>query len=41
MLSHMNIFFSLALSFTIVYFVIPKIIKVSKIIKLYDVPNQR
>lgn len=41
MLSHLNIFISLALSFTIVYFVIPKIIKVSKIIKLYDVPNQR
>jgi len=41
MLLHLNIFISLALSFTIVYFVIPKIIKVSKIIKLYDVPNQR
>lgn len=41
MLSHSNIFISLALSFTIVYFVIPKIIKVSRIIKLYDVPNHR
>ena len=41
MLSQLNIFISLALSFTIVYFVIPKIIKVSKIIKLFDVPNQR
>ena len=41
MLLHLNIFISLALSFTIVYFVIPKIIKVSKIKKLYDVPNHR
>lgn len=41
MLEHLEIFFSLALSFSIVYFVIPKIIKVSKKIKLYDVPNHR
>ncbi|HAH22229.1 MAG TPA: undecaprenyl-phosphate alpha-N-acetylglucosaminyl 1-phosphate transferase [Prolixibacteraceae bacterium] len=41
MLEHLNIFISLALSFTIVYFVIPKIIKVSRKIKLYDVPNER
>lgn len=38
---HLNIFFSFAISFTIVYFVIPKIIKVSKIKKLFDVPNHR
>jgi len=36
-----NIFLSLALSFSIVYFIIPKIIKVSKIKKLFDVPNHR
>jgi len=41
MLEHLNIFISLALSFTIVYFVIPKIIKVSRKIKLFDVPNER
>ena len=38
---HLNIFFSFAISFTIVYFVIPKIIKVSRIKKLFDVPNHR
>jgi len=36
-----NVFLSLAISFTIVYFVIPKIIKVSRIKKLFDVPNHR
>ncbi|HEY3369636.1 MAG TPA: MraY family glycosyltransferase [Prolixibacteraceae bacterium] len=41
MLTHLNVFISLALSFTIVYFVIPRIIKVSKIINLFDVPNHR
>ncbi len=38
---HLNIFFSFAISFTIAYFVIPKIIKVSRIKKLFDVPNNR
>ena len=41
MLEHSNVFIALALSFTIAYFVIPKIIKVSRKIKLYDVPNHR
>lgn len=41
MSAHFNIFISLALSFTIVYFIIPKIIKVSRKIKLFDVPNHR
>ena len=41
MFDHLNIFISLAVSFTIVYFVIPKIIKVSRKIKLFDVPNHR
>jgi UDP-GlcNAc:undecaprenyl-phosphate GlcNAc-1-phosphate transferase len=41
MIIHFNVFLSLAISFTIVYFVIPKIIKVSKIKKLFDVPNHR
>lgn len=41
MLSHLNIFLSLAISFSIVYFVIPKIVKISRIIKLFDVPNHR
>jgi UDP-GlcNAc:undecaprenyl-phosphate GlcNAc-1-phosphate transferase len=41
MLIQLNIFLSLAISFTIVYFVIPKIIKVSNIKKLFDVPNHR
>ena len=36
-----NIFLSLAISFSIAYFIIPKIIKVSKIKKLFDVPNHR
>jgi len=36
-----NIFLSLAISFTIVFFVIPKIIKVSIIKNLFDVPNHR
>lgn len=36
-----NTFLSLAISFTIVYFVIPKIIKVSRIKKLFAVPNYR
>lgn len=38
---HLNIFLSLAIGFTIVYFVIPKIIKISLIKKLFDVPNSR
>lgn len=38
---HLNVFFSFTISFTIVYFVIPKIIKVSRIKKLFDVPNHR
>jgi UDP-GlcNAc:undecaprenyl-phosphate/decaprenyl-phosphate GlcNAc-1-phosphate transferase len=41
MLIQINIFLSLAISFSIVYFVIPKIIKVSIVKKLYDVPNHR
>lgn len=41
MLSQVNIFLSLAISFTIVYFVIPKIIKVSVLKNLFDVPNHR
>lgn len=41
MLEHINIFLSLAISFTIAYFVIPKIIKVSTIKNLFDVPNHR
>ena len=41
MLAHFNIFLSLTLSFTIVYFVIPKIIKVARVKKLFDVPNHR
>jgi len=36
-----NIFFSLAISFTIVYFIIPGIIKAAKFKKLFDVPNSR
>jgi UDP-GlcNAc:undecaprenyl-phosphate/decaprenyl-phosphate GlcNAc-1-phosphate transferase len=41
MLTHINIFLSLAISFSIVYFVIPKIVKISKIKRLFDVPNHR
>ena len=41
MIANLDIFISFALSFTIVYFVIPKIIKVSRKIKLFDVPNHR
>lgn len=41
MLIHINIFLSLAISFSIVFFMIPKIIKISRIKKLYDVPNHR
>ncbi len=41
MLIQLYLFLSLAISFSIVYFVIPKIIKVSKIKKLFDVPNHR
>lgn len=41
MLAQFNIFLSLTISFTIVYFMIPKIIKVSTIKKLFDVPNHR
>lgn len=38
---HLNIFLSLAISFTIAYFIIPKIIKVSRLRNLFDVPNHR
>lgn len=41
MLFQLNIFLSLAISFSIVYFVIPKIVEISRIIKLFDVPNHR
>lgn len=41
MLIQLNIFLSLAISFTIVFFIIPKIIKVSRIKKLFDIPNHR
>ncbi|MGE5426636.1 MAG: glycosyltransferase family 4 protein [Methylococcaceae bacterium] len=41
MFTQLNIFLSLAISFTIAYFVIPKIIKVSRIKNLFDVPNHR
>ena len=41
MLIQINIFLSLAVSFSIAYFVIPKIIKVSNIKNLFDVPNHR
>ena len=41
MLIQINIFLSLAISFSIAYFVIPKIIKVSNIKNLFDVPNHR
>jgi UDP-N-acetylmuramyl pentapeptide phosphotransferase/UDP-N-acetylglucosamine-1-phosphate transferase len=41
MLIQINIFLSLAISFSIVYFIVPKIIKVSNIKKLFDVPNHR
>lgn len=41
MLVQLNIFISLAISFTIAYLVIPKVIKVSRIKQLFDVPNHR
>lgn len=41
MLIQLNLFLSLALSFTIVYFVIPKVVKVSHIKNLFDIPNHR
>lgn len=41
MLIHLYLFLSLAISFTIVYFVIPKIVKISRIKKIFDVPNHR
>lgn len=41
MLVPLNVFLSLAISFTIAYFVIPKIIKVSRLKNLFDVPNHR
>lgn len=41
MLIQLYIFLSLAISFTIAYFIIPKIINISKIKKLFDVPNHR
>ncbi len=36
-----NIFFSLSVSFTIVYFVIPGVIRAARAKKLFDVPNSR
>lgn len=41
MLIQLNVFLSLAISFTIVYFVIPKIVKISNSKNLFDVPNHR
>jgi len=41
MLIQLNIFLSLAISFTIVFFAIPTIIKISIEKKLFDVPNHR
>lgn len=41
MLIQVNIFLSLAIGFTIAFFVIPKIIKVSRDKSLFDVPNYR
>lgn len=41
MLIQINIFLSLAIAFSIVFFVIPKIIKVSNLKNLFDVPNHR
>ncbi|HAH22511.1 MAG TPA: undecaprenyl/decaprenyl-phosphate alpha-N-acetylglucosaminyl 1-phosphate transferase [Prolixibacteraceae bacterium] len=41
MVVQINIFLSFVISFTIVFFVIPKIIDVSRIKKLFDVPNHR
>ncbi|HLN72098.1 MAG TPA: MraY family glycosyltransferase [Prolixibacteraceae bacterium] len=41
MFAQINIFLSLAISFTIAFFVIPKIIKVSVAKNLFDVPNHR
>ncbi|MBL7972100.1 MAG: undecaprenyl/decaprenyl-phosphate alpha-N-acetylglucosaminyl 1-phosphate transferase [Prolixibacteraceae bacterium] len=38
---HLEIFLSLSIAFTIVYFIIPRIIKVSLAKKLFDVPNNR
>lgn len=38
---HWTLFLSLAISFTITFFVIPRIIKVSTIKNLFDVPNHR
>lgn len=37
----LSLFLSLTISFTIAYFIIPKIVKVSRIKKLFDVPNHR
>ena len=41
MLIQLNVFLSLAISFSIAFFIIPKIIKVSRIKNLFDVPNHR
>ena len=41
MLLHLNIFFSLLISFSIVYFMIPIIIKIARMKNLVDVPNHR
>lgn len=41
MLIQLNVFLSLAISFSIAFFIIPKVIKVSRIKNLFDVPNHR
>jgi len=41
MLSDLIIFLSLSISFTIVFFMIPKIVKVARIKYLFDIPNLR
>ncbi len=41
MLSDITIFLSLSISFTIAFFIIPKIVKVARIKHLFDIPNQR
>lgn len=41
MLSDKIIFLSLSISFTITFFIIPKIVKVARIKQLFDIPNYR
>lgn len=41
MLSDLTIFFSLSISFSIAFFIIPKIVKVARIKHLFDIPNHR